>query len=420
MNPSPTPADWATIDIQPTDDADAVRRAYRARLKSVGPEADPEGFQALRRAYEIILAACGSDRVDTPPNDGIDVADRFLATLSAHRAAGDEAGAIALVDAEVVAHPPGSAALAAIEEALLDRVALSRTLSPGLLLHLAGLFDWRDSQGRASRHDPEHHAVLLDRLAAEDFFLVFRGYAEAPEGRIERLMLAPYDEAVRLMGADGIGPEGRGEVRELFDRVLVHARFLLGRFDGGTLALLREAVEGPPSLGEAQARPSTARADGGAGGAAATSSGSIVDMVSPRTKWIMRLIIFGGLLAFVFGSVFYKRSGSAPYVGTDTALAADVALPMLKNPAVPWVDLIQEPDGVKVDWAPIMRMRHAVAELRVGYNMEKPDTAFPLPEFDAPIGFLAPENIKLIVMRVKYTDGTWSEIRRYPVGRKAN
>jgi hypothetical protein len=60
-------------------------------------------------------------------------------------------------------------------------------------------------------------------------------------------------------------------------------------------------------------------------------------------------------------------------------------------------------------------MRHAIRDLRIGYNDGKPTTVFPLPQFDAPIGFLAPPNITAISMRIRTTDGVWSEIRRYPV-----
>ncbi|MBH3341477.1 DUF805 domain-containing protein [Pseudomonas mendocina] len=46
---------WEHLGIEPTDDQNAIRHAYRARLPGVHPERDPEGFQALRGAYEEAL-----------------------------------------------------------------------------------------------------------------------------------------------------------------------------------------------------------------------------------------------------------------------------------------------------------------------------------------------------------------------------
>ncbi|MCG8295308.1 DUF805 domain-containing protein [Pseudomonas entomophila] len=43
---------WIRLGIEPTQDLDAIRLAYRSRLPSHHPETDPEGFKALREAYE--------------------------------------------------------------------------------------------------------------------------------------------------------------------------------------------------------------------------------------------------------------------------------------------------------------------------------------------------------------------------------
>ncbi|MDH1263794.1 DUF805 domain-containing protein [Pseudomonas sp. GD03944] len=47
---------WEHLGIEPTNDQNAIRNAYRARLPDVHPERDPEGFQALRGAYENALS----------------------------------------------------------------------------------------------------------------------------------------------------------------------------------------------------------------------------------------------------------------------------------------------------------------------------------------------------------------------------
>lgn len=47
-----TPALWSTLGIEPTNDVAEIKRAYARRLKQVHPEDDPEGFQALRAAYD--------------------------------------------------------------------------------------------------------------------------------------------------------------------------------------------------------------------------------------------------------------------------------------------------------------------------------------------------------------------------------
>ncbi len=46
---------WSILKTEPTRDKDALKRAYRTRLKAVHPEDDPEGFKALREAYEEAL-----------------------------------------------------------------------------------------------------------------------------------------------------------------------------------------------------------------------------------------------------------------------------------------------------------------------------------------------------------------------------
>lgn len=43
---------WIRLGIEPTQDLNTIRQAYRSRLPAHHPETDPQGFQALREAYE--------------------------------------------------------------------------------------------------------------------------------------------------------------------------------------------------------------------------------------------------------------------------------------------------------------------------------------------------------------------------------
>jgi len=46
---------WEVLEFEPTSEVAAIRKAYAKKLRSVHPEDDPEGFKALRKAYETAL-----------------------------------------------------------------------------------------------------------------------------------------------------------------------------------------------------------------------------------------------------------------------------------------------------------------------------------------------------------------------------
>lgn len=52
---------WATLDIDPTTDRSAIRKAYAARLKAMDVDADPDGFATLRAARDAALAGVEAD-----------------------------------------------------------------------------------------------------------------------------------------------------------------------------------------------------------------------------------------------------------------------------------------------------------------------------------------------------------------------
>lgn len=46
---------WSILGINQTKDKDVIKQAYRNKLVGVNPEDDPDGFMALRNAYEDAL-----------------------------------------------------------------------------------------------------------------------------------------------------------------------------------------------------------------------------------------------------------------------------------------------------------------------------------------------------------------------------
>lgn len=47
---------WSVLEISPTDDEAAIRKAYAVKLRVTRPDEDPRGFQALREARDAALA----------------------------------------------------------------------------------------------------------------------------------------------------------------------------------------------------------------------------------------------------------------------------------------------------------------------------------------------------------------------------
>lgn len=419
MMQAAAPADWTTLGLEPTADRDAVRAAYRTRLRDVGPDKDPAGFQALRQAYETVLAsldAADGQTEDADDNGGFpDEVIAFLLELGAYRAAGDAAATVALVDAMIARHPPGSATLVALEDAVLHAVAFSEPLSPALFRHLADRFDWRDMGGHAARSDPERHAALLDRIAAEDWFTALQATAAGPARRVEQLMLLDGREVLSALTDRALSNAERQQVRTLFDEVLEHGGFLLPRFDGEALAMLREAVEGPPLLGEAAATapPGLAVTPSRAAPRAQTAKADASMPRANRKLTVLVIVVATIVMGAIKVGINHFSSGPTAVAANDVAPAEAEAIRIITDPATPWLVTREEPDGVYVDWSPMVTLRNGLAEIRIGAETPQPTTAMPVPTMPMQMGFLAPASLTYMTMRVQTRDGTWSEIRRY-------
>lgn len=57
---------WSVLEIDPTDNAAIVKKAYAKKLKSHNPEDDPEGYQKLRESYDMALKYIRNNKNKVP------------------------------------------------------------------------------------------------------------------------------------------------------------------------------------------------------------------------------------------------------------------------------------------------------------------------------------------------------------------
>jgi hypothetical protein len=69
---------WRRLGIEPTKEVAAIRSAYAAVLKSIDPDADPAGFEALRKAREQALAWARSADAAPPADMPAASSDRLI------------------------------------------------------------------------------------------------------------------------------------------------------------------------------------------------------------------------------------------------------------------------------------------------------------------------------------------------------
>lgn len=134
MTPLDTEKARALLGIDDAAEGQTIRRAYLRRLREFRPERDPQGFQRLRAAYELLTseartapdsmpATIAIELASGPPNQpdspAAGAAEPMLAETSGGQSAADSAFAAAMQE-------QGDAALAAASEALAELVSSSQ------------------------------------------------------------------------------------------------------------------------------------------------------------------------------------------------------------------------------------------------------------------------------------------------------
>ena len=398
---------WHRLGIALTTDPAEIRRAYARRLRTVNPESDPDGFQALRHSLETLMSlqshtpAAATDQ----QAEALGLAGAFERQLAALRHAGNTQAAIALVDRLFANHPPGHPVITAVDTLLFRGTALERTRSPGLFMHLVARFDWRDASGPAAQADPQRHSVLLARVAAEDWYSALVADAARPGAVVQATVLARNLQAILPPGA--LDKDQKEAARVLMAALLDMGQFLLDRFDARSLAILREAVEGPPLLAT---EPAPAVPPSPAVPAAAPVT---------RTRRALQRIIIGATI-----TVLVAVGAASIILGNHSVTvepAPEVrARQLLDQTTDAWVSLRPFGGQTLVYFTQLVTSRTALASVRYGLDTAVPNREFPLPPnanaWPQIIGeqtetyVTAPANLRYVSVQLTYADGSTSPV----------
>jgi hypothetical protein len=408
-----TNEDWAQLGIAPTTDAQAIRRAYTRALKTVKPDSDPTGFQALRQAYERILSRQAAPTTALASDDHAAEIGGFLSKLAALRYAGDIDAAIGAIEGLFATRQPGDPVLDGIGDALFQTMALERSLSVRLFCHLVERFDWRDASGRAAEADPQQHSILLARVAAEDWYQELLTQAAKPGEIVAACAVARG--GVLPLASGGLDKPHKEEAKVLMNALWERGEFLLERFDARTLAALRAAVEGPPLIApsaEVAARPAAQR---------------LPRREIPRAR---RLAIAIALASLVICSVWVIASWSTwvrVSEPTDYSPRAQ-ARRVLDQTTSQWVEIRPFKDGTTVNFIQLILCSAAIREIRYGLDRAQPDQLFPLPANATTYPTdprqtkvsldNAPATLRSVSVQIVYADGSISPVQVYRRGVK--
>ncbi|WP_062749047.1 hypothetical protein [Erwinia persicina] len=166
---------WAILGIEPTEDQQVIRQAYRKLLPTFHPESDPAGFKRLREAYEqarkgmeapatLLPVEPPVTAADTDPTGLLDAFSRLLASPAERYLPLSWQRFISRLDDHPVA------TVDQLRWPLLETALLVHPVSADCLLLLANRLQWRMRLPELDQDTAQRADELLDFADSGDMF----------------------------------------------------------------------------------------------------------------------------------------------------------------------------------------------------------------------------------------------------------
>ena len=166
---------WAILGIEPTEDQQVIRQAYRKLLPTFHPESDPAGFKRLREAYEqarkgmeapatLLPVEPPVTAADTDPTGLLDAFSRLLASPAERYLPLSWQRFISRLDDHPVA------TVDQLRWPLLETALLVHPVSADCLLLLANRLQWRMRLPELDQDTAQRADKLLDFADSGDMF----------------------------------------------------------------------------------------------------------------------------------------------------------------------------------------------------------------------------------------------------------
>ena len=213
------PSCWETLGIEPTQDQQVIRQAYRDLLPTCHPESNPEGFKRLREAYEqarkgvdepapLMPFAPAAPPPETPSADPTGLLDAFSQLIASPAERYLPINWLRFIS-QLDAHPV--ATIDQLRWPLLEAVLQVNFVSADCLLLLANRLQWRMRLPELDQDMARTSRRLTELCRGRRHFRSFDAGPSQSGSTRRNAGLFPSDSAFLLGTTDGLVAASAGE-----------------------------------------------------------------------------------------------------------------------------------------------------------------------------------------------------------------